>query len=207
MEKVVKKKVKLSKSALILIIGILIIAIPCVIFGGIILSSYMQSGSPVIGKRFDNDLTNEITKDKADTILSSIKSLSNVDDASYESFETGTFTLLVDINDSATSEEAAQIAASVYEIVDKTLPIATYFTQTDSIKNYDLSIQIYNREDANDDYDTWVYVFLTKNSKMETPEVTITPVNPELAKELRGELEAGEMMVDDTAGTNEESGD
>ena len=48
-----KEKKKLSRSAIVLIVGLIIIAIPICIFVGILGISAMQTGTPREGSRFD----------------------------------------------------------------------------------------------------------------------------------------------------------
>ena len=209
MEKINLKKTKLSKPALILIIGLIIIAIPCFIFGGILLSSALQSGTPVIGSRFDNDLDVKISNDDVTKLKDNLESLTGVEAVTIDGTTTGQCIVLLDVVDSYSEEEASKVADEAYKKVIDVLPVNTYFTATDTNKNYDLSIHVFNRLEKGDDSESWSYVILTKNSKMELPETQVvsTPLDDHLAKELRGELEDAEIQEDDTAGTSEESGD
>ena len=204
-----KQKRKLSKSALILIIGILIILIPCLIFAGILLSSAMESNKPVIGKRFENDLQTKITNSDASDVEKAIETIAGVEKVEVDGIETGQLVVLIDAIDSYTSEEINNIANEAYDKVVSILPVQTYFTASESNKNYDLAIHIYNRNSANDDYDSWSYTILTKNSKMELPTTQIVSQakDENLAKELRGELESADLQIDETAGTSEETGE
>lgn len=204
-----KQKRKLSKSALILIIGILIILIPCLIFAGILLSSAMESNKPVIGKRFENDLQTKITNSDASDVEKAIKTIAGVEKVEVDGIETGQLVILIDAIDSYTSEEINNIANEAYDKVVSILPVQTYFTASESNKNYDLAIHVYNRNSANDDYDSWSYTILTKNSKMELPttQVVSQAKDENLAKELRGELESADLQIDESAGTSEETGE
>ena len=209
MNKLHFKKTKLSKPALILIIGLIIIAIPCFIFGGILISSALQSGTPVIGTRFDNDLETKISNDDITKIKDSLENLAGVESVTVDGTTTGQCIVLLDVVDSYSEEEASKVADDAYKKVLEVLPVGTYFTATDTNKNYDLSIHVYNRLEKGDDEASWSYVILTKNSKMELPDTQIVsaPLDEHLAKELRGELEEAELQEDDSAGTSEESGD
>lgn len=209
MNKLNLKKRKISKPALILIIGIIIIAIPCFIFGGILISSALQSGTPVIGSRFDNDLETKISNDDVTKIKDSLENLAGVESVTVDGTTTGQCIVLLDVVDSYSEEEASKVADDAYKKVLEVLPVGTYFTATDTNKNYDLSIHVYNRLEKGDDEASWSYVILTKNSMMELPDTQVvsTPLDEHLAKELRGELEEAELQEDDSAGTSEESGD
>ena len=52
---------KLSRSALVLIIGLCIIGIPLLVYGGILLQAQLQTGTPIFGDRFVGDLDPAIT--------------------------------------------------------------------------------------------------------------------------------------------------
>ena len=210
-EKTENKRTKksLSKAAIILIVGIVVIAIPCLIFAGILISSALESNSPVIGSRFDNDLSTKITTSDVENVKSVVSNVTGVENVEIDGIETGQFIVMVDVIDSYDEEQSSKIAEEVYKKVIEKLPVSTYFTTTDTNKNYDLSIHVYNRTSANDDYDSWSYVIITKNAKMDLPttQIVSTPLDDHLAKELRGELEEAELQEDETAGTIEESGD
>ncbi|MBR0461092.1 MAG: hypothetical protein IJJ00_00025 [Erysipelotrichaceae bacterium] len=183
-----KDKKKLSKGAIVLIIGLVIIAIPCLVFGWILLSAYLQTGKPVIGSRFDNDLNPSITSAQTSTIESSVSGLAGVEKCTVE-MKSAQYRVNVDTSDSLSSEQIKDLVVNVYNTVNSTLPVGTYFTATDTMKMYDLSINVYNFINAENE--NMIYYILTKNSKM--PAYTIQcvsePLNEDLAKELRGETD------------------
>jgi len=182
-----KEKKKLSISAIVLIVGLIIIAVPCLVFGYILISSALQTSKPVIGSRFDNDLEPSITKSQISEVETQIKALSNVDDCEVV-LTTAQFRVNVDASDAITTEEAAALSEKVYQIIDGILPIDTYFTLTDQKKMYDLAINVYNY--INKDDDLMIYYLVTKNSNMEekTIQLVSEPLDDALAKELRGEV-------------------
>lgn len=186
-----KKAKKLSKSAIVLIVGLCIIAIPCLVFLGIILSASLKTGKPIIGDRFKNDLVNEISKSDCSDIEKDIKALSNIDAVEVEFPQTGRLVVSVDVSDSLSEEETYKLAESIYETIIKTLPVQKYFTATDNAKMYDLTINVYTEAKASDNR---TYVIVTKNSQVELPsfQVVSKPLNEELAKELRGETQEPE---------------
>jgi len=185
---VIKEKKPLSKSAIVLIIGIAIIAIPCIVFVAILLSASLQTGNPVLGDRFKNDLSTEIKSSDIKAVEEKVKSVANVEEVSADDPETGTFKVFVDVKDSLSEEEVIATAESVYQSVTNILPVSTYFTSTNSERMYDLSINVYTSMNAEDK----IYVVLTKNAKMSEPitQVVSKAVDEELAEELRtGETE------------------
>ncbi|MBQ0036301.1 MAG: hypothetical protein KBT35_05245 [Firmicutes bacterium] len=204
-----KRRKKLSTSALVLLISLIVIAIPCLIFAGILITSALETNKPVIGSRFDNDLEIQISSSDANDVKDAISLISGVESVEVDGITTGQLVVLIDISDSATEDEAKDIATQAYEKTIGILPVKTYFSSSDTNKNYDLAIHVYNRLSADDDYDTWSYVIYTKNAMMSLPEMQVvsTAIDENLAKELRGELESVEIQIDETAGTSEETGD
>lgn len=199
------KKKKLSSSAIVIIVACLIILIPVFIFLGIIASSAIGNSKPVLGNRFNNDLNPAITSSNQDKIASEIKALSNVDSVEIV-MPTAQLRINVDASNSSSKEDIESLGKKVYEIVDKEIPVSTYFTMSnDGKKMYDLEINVYNYipEDTKDE--GWISYLVTKNSKMETfsTQFTSEPKSPELAAQLNGEVvnETADT-VDDTTTNN-----
>ena len=194
-----EKKKGMSRSALVLIIGLVIILIPCCVFGGILLKSYLDSKNPVIADRFEGDLDPAITEEDIEKVRSSVSSMSGVESVEVN-LTTAQFRVNVDTKDDITKEEAEALTNDVYNKVNAILPVTRYFTATETMKMYDLSISVYNKV-GNDD-GKMIYYLLTKNSKMEAPSVQLVsePLDEELAKELRGEgeSESGEVSVNES---------
>lgn len=182
-EKQTKGKKKLSKGALVLIISLVIILIPCLIFGGILISAALESGKPVTGSRFNNDLNPAITSNDTKSVISNIETLSGIEKCDIV-LTSAQYRINVDTVDSLSDKEIEDLCVSIYNIVDKVLPISTYFTASDSEKMYDLSINVYNKID-----DDNIYYILTKNSKMTnySLQCVSSAVDEELATDLRGE--------------------
>ena len=182
-QKQIKKKKKLSKGGIVLLVGAIIILIPCLIFGGILLSAALETGKPVVGNRFNNDLNPSISSSTTSSLESNIKALSGVEDCNIE-LTSAQYRVNVDTVDSLSDSEIQSLVVEVYNLVNQQLPISTYFTATDSEKMYDLAINVYNTtNDGN------IYYILTKNSKMTAYSIQCvsSPVDEDLAKDLRGE--------------------
>ncbi len=182
-EKQIKNKKKLSKGGIVLLVAAIVILIPCLIFGGILLSAALESGKPVVGNRFNNDLNPSISSSSTSNLEKSIKALSGVEKCSIE-LTSAQYRVNVDTDDSLSDAEIQNLVVEVYNLVNQELPVSTYFTATDSEKMYDLSINVYNT--TSDDN---IYYILTKNSKMTAYSIQCVsePVDEELAKDLRGE--------------------
>ena len=175
---------------MILIIGIVIIAIPCIVFAAILGISALQTGSPREGSRFDNDLSNEITKDDVDDIKDQLSSLSSVEEVDVILSE-GQLKIYIDTDDSLTEEQVDGIVTDAYNRVNSKLPISTYFTRN-SEKMYDLQINVYTTAE---DSGNRQYKFLHKNSAEETYQVDdlAHPKDEKLVAELRGETSSEDV--------------
>lgn len=186
-----KEKKKLSKSAIILIVGLIIIAIPCLIFAGILGISALQTGSPREGSRFDNDLVNEITDEDVSSLQSTLSSISGAENVEVK-LSQGQLKVYIDLNDTANEDTVDSVISDAYNKVIAKLPINTYFTKTDSAKMYDLQINVYTtiEQSANRQYK-----LLHKNSAEEKFSID-DMAHPKDAK-LVQELENGKAPVDE----------
>lgn len=182
LNKVVKNK-KLSKSGLILIIGSVIIAIPCIIFALILGISALQTGSPRDGSRFSGDLVNEITKTDVKEIETQLSSFTNTEKVTVTLSE-GQLKVFIDCDDSLSEEKVDKILTDAFNAVIFKLPIGTYFTKTDTAKMYDLQINVYTSMDS----ENRVYKFLHKNAAEENYSIDdlANPKDPKIAAELQG---------------------
>lgn len=171
----------------ILIIGIIIILIPCVLLGIILISASRVGGSPVNGNRFEKDLNPAITSSDVESIQSSINGISGVESA-VVNLTTGQLRITVDTKDSLENSEIEDICYDAYDIVTKKLAVGTYFTNSSSKRMYDLEVTVYNY--ADDEKADMICWNVQKNGQMEEPvykELT-KPNDEDLVKELRGEL-------------------
>ncbi|MBR3151923.1 MAG: hypothetical protein IKF18_05295 [Erysipelotrichaceae bacterium] len=182
-EKKTTKKKKLSKAAIVLILGLLIIMIPLGVFGGVLLHSWITNNKPVVGDRFVNDLEPAITNENMTAIETKIKSISGVEKAEVI-MTTAQMRVNIDTADNLSQEQIENISQQAYQVVNSVTPVGTYFTSTNEKKMYDLAINTYNY--IKEDDESMIYVLLTKNSKMERAETQVVskPVNEELAYEL-----------------------
>ena len=184
-----KERKRLSRSALVLIVGLIIIAIPVCIFAGILGVAALQTGSPREGSRFDNDLDPRITDDHLNTIKQQLSAIGQVDDVEVILSE-GQLRIFIDTNDSLSEEQVDSILTSAYNAVNSTVPISTYFTATESKKMYDLQINVYTTAEASDigAANSRQYKLLHKNSAEEQYSIDdlAHPKDPALAAELEG---------------------
>lgn len=183
-----KSPKKGDKQLILLTVGILLIVIPLTVFGGILLHSALTNHSPVTGDRFKGDLDPAIKKNDISELEKEIKTIDGIEDCKIV-LTTAQLRINVDTKDDLSLETIQELTEKVYEKVNTKLPINTYFTSLGNKKMYDLAINIYNFIDAENE--NMIYIIATKNSKMPEKKVQLVsePLNEELAKELRGELE------------------
>lgn len=187
------KKKKASKkndrSTKILIVGCVLIAIPFLILGWILISASMNTGKPINGDRFMNDLDPAIKKEQISEVESKIKSEASVESVKVE-LVTATLRVYVDAENSITEEAATALAKKAYDDVASVLTMNTYFTSSNGKKMYDLEIHVYNSLDKAGS-DSYVYVIESKSSTMAESKIqTVSkPLDAELAQQLRDELE------------------
>lgn len=166
-----------------IIIPIAIIAVPVTIFAIILIVAAAQSNTVIVGNRYRNDLNPSITKAEIAEIESSINSASNVEGVEVN-LKTSQFRVLVDANDSISDSDAEALCKKVYDIVNSTLPISTYFTKdSQGQKMYDLEITVFNDVEKETNYLAYT---LVKNSTMEEYEISkpSEPKDPDLVEEL-----------------------
>ncbi len=204
-----KPQKRLSRSALILIIGSIIIAIPVIAFLTILGISALQTGSPREGSRFDADLDPAISSEAVSSLKADLSSIGSLDSVEVILSE-GQLRIFIDTKDDLSEDEVDSIVTSAYNKVNSALPINTYFTATDSKRMYDLQINVYTTAEASaiGASDSRQYKLLHKNSMETTYSIDdmAHPKDPALAAELEGLTpEAEEIPEEETS--EEGSGD
>lgn len=201
-----KERKKLSRSALVLIVSILIIAIPVIIFLAILGISALQTGTPREGSRFDNDLQPEITSSMVETLKTDLQSLSSVEEVDVV-LSQGQLRIYIDTDDNMSDEQFDSLITSAYSKLNSALPVDTYFTATDTSKMYDLAINVYTKLQASDlDADSSrKYKLLHKNSTEQNYMIDdlANPKNAQLAAQLQG---SNEINPEETEESETESG-
>ena len=188
-EKKVRKKGKMDAASWIIVIGLIIIAIPCAAFAYILLSAQSATGSVITGDRFTGDLDPAITSEQITSITSSVEQIETVETAEVI-LKSGTLRIYLDTLDEMTPEAAEETAKEAYAKLIEICDEGIYFTQTASKKMYDVEIHAYNLEE-NRDSDEFVYVIVNKSSSMEAPIARLVsePLDPELAAQLLDKLD------------------
>jgi hypothetical protein len=189
------KKIKVNlKSDGILWAGLIFFSIPVLVLVVILLQSSLQTGKVIEGNRFNNDLNPEISDSVLETLDQRIQGLEGYV-SSEVSLEAATLIISVEFNASIDQEGFVQRVTELYTFVEEALPISTYFTSSDSMKMYDLQIDVYNRLSDNT---INLHTLLTKNANMLEMHIqdVSTALNPTLAEELRAAVEAKNNPVD-----------
>lgn len=186
-----KTRKKLSKSAIVLIGGIIAISIPLIIFLWIIVSAALNTGKPINGNRFAGDLDPAISKSDLKQVETAVSSIPSVDEVEVV-LKTATLRIYVDVADTASVTDVERIAKQSYDKLNENLNVGTYFQSNEGKKMYDLEIHVYNMEKAEDQ--KFIYYILNKNSKMSEYKLQLVsePLNPELVKELTAEEKPAE---------------
>lgn len=188
-EKKAKKKGRMDAATWIIIIGLLIIAIPCAAFAYILLSAQAATGTAISGDRFTGDLDPAITETQMTDVATAVQTIEGVE-SSEVILKGATLRVYVDTLDEMTPEVAEQIAYQAYDKLVEVCDPSVYFTQTASKKMYDVEVHAYNLEE-NRDSEEFVYVIVNKSSSMEAPIARLVsePLDPELAAQLLEKLD------------------
>ena len=184
-----KKKGRMDAASWIILIGLLIIAIPCAAFVYILLSAQAATGTAISGDRFTGDLDPAITETQMAEVVTAVETIEGVESAEVI-LKSATLRLYVDTLDEMTPEVAEGIANQAYEKLTEVCDPSVYFTQTASKKMYDIEVHAYNLTE-NRDSEEFVYVIVNKSSSMEAPIARLVsePLDPELAAQLLEKLD------------------
>jgi hypothetical protein len=189
-----KRKLKITLGGYVLLFSVGVSFLALLYFGFTLLEVWNRTGSVTVGNRFLLQLDPPITTDQLTTLREQLADTTNVEESTVN-LNSATLRLTVLINPDLTVEELQTTIVSLKDLVNATLPIDTYFLDTDTHKMYDLEIHVYNDKDYTDtetfDYH---YFVLVKNGTMTgwLVQELSTPVNPELAQQLRDSLNAEE---------------
>lgn len=181
---------------LLIVVMLVLIAIPTGIVVNLLYQGYMRTGTPIVGERFEEDLNPSITTQQINRIVSNLNGLNGVDSTEAH-LQTGTLKIYINVEDEIASEAYSPlgelIVASVYEV----LPEDRYFTSTETKRQYDLEINLYNSTDLAEE-EPLIYLLAYKNAMMEETKYQMLSdaVNPELAEKLRADALAKEVEAE-----------
>lgn len=204
-----KKKKNTHRTGILFTICLILVLAPFVVLGWILFSSSMDTGTPVLGNRFEGDLDPAITKEQLKKVESAVKGLSGQDDA-FVTMKTATLRVYVDVADDANEETCNAKADEVYNTVASILDPSVYFTKTDDKKQYDLEIHVYTKPEREDtEGENFVYVIDTKTSNMSEPQKQTVSVakNQEIADQLRQDVLDRQAAASASAEAQENGGE
>ena len=169
---------------------LILILAPAIYVGRMLASTYMDSHSPVLGNRYENDLNPAITKDQLKQVDEAVGKLDGVTGHSVH-LATGTLRVYVDVAEDSTAEVVQDVTGRAYEAVVAILDPNVYFSQGNDMKMYDLEIHTSNMKDGRDK-DNFIYGIFTKTSAMSAPQYQLvsSPKNAEVAQSLRDAVTA-----------------
>ena len=146
------------------LIALLILVMPFLVFGLIIYRDSSQTGEPVVGDRYENQLDPAITDTQLDTINSSLVDESII--SKKVTLKSSTLRIYLEVDAAESKDAIKALANTAYETVAETLPIETYFTLEGSKKMYDLEVHVYNNAEDRDS-EEFVYYQIIKSSSLE----------------------------------------
>ena len=203
-----KKKTKKKKQEKlgfnwVLFVCMVIIAIPCCVFVWILLSAMQDTGTPILGNRFLNDLNPAITTAQVEQIDQKIEGLSGVEKCEANLI-VATLRVTVDVSDSLTREEVEALAVEIYNAVNDVTPMETYFTFANDQKQYDLEMNIFNNLSFEEDF---IMYNVVKNSYMDSYILhdVSTPIDAQLAQDLRDYVTERDNPKDESEDTTDDS--
>ena len=186
-----KKKRKAKKHSWFLAIALVIAAIPCIAVLVILLQAMKETGKPINGKRFDNDLNPAITETIENSILKGVEQIEGVQKVDIDT-RVATLRVNVDYDENLSKEDAITLGNKIVEVINTYAPIDTYFTSYGVSKMYDFEINLYDVK--GDNVSPNVYIVIGKNGANAeiTTQVMTDPVNPEKVQALEEKRKAEE---------------
>lgn len=184
-----KSRKKNRRTAIIFWTCLVLILTPFLVLGWILLSAWLDTGSPILGERYNGDLDPAITRSDLDSIAAAVRRMPEVDSVEVE-LATATLRVYADVDDNMTADSERVTADAIYQTVTSVLDPSVYFTQTETKKMYDMEIHVYNLT-KNRESDDFAYVIETRTSSMEEPVVNVVsdPIDAALAQQLRDNVE------------------
>ena len=187
-----KRRRRRKKHSSLLWIGLIVAAIPCILVVYILFSALVDTGKPIFGDRYENDLNPAITEEQTNSIEYNVKLIENVENVSL-SLISSTLRITIDMNDSLTVEDAKAIGLKAADVIKQVLPYETYFTQYGTKKMYDFEIYVLDQRPS-DTVTPAINVLVHKTGGIPEPETQVLTesLNPEYVQQLEEERKAAE---------------
>lgn len=159
-----KKFRKILESKLTTAIAVIILLTPFLIFGFIILRDSSQTGTPVVGERFENGLNPEITTEQLSEVEAKLDDELIINKKLI--LKSATLRVYLEVDITASKEQIKELAEKAYASTIEVLPIEPYFTLEGNRKQYDLEIHVYNNSEDRDT-DEFIYYQIMKTSSLD----------------------------------------
>lgn len=201
------KKQKVKQGHKLVWLTLVIILIPVLVVGYVLFTSASGNDKPVEGKRFSSsDLNPAIDNGTLESIRSQLLGIDGVESATIN-LASATVRIHLNMVDGLDDNSIHNAAETAYNIVNSSLPIDTYFTDTATGKNYDLEIDSFNYiVDNSHPLAGQIYYKITKNGAGNKVVENINqPKNPELAEAVRNHVYDTSLVSD--FGTEDVNGD
>ena len=181
----------------------LLLLVPVAYFGYLLYLASQETNTPVIGDRMETDINYKINVEDLPILTQKIQGLENVEKCEVNLI-VETLRVSVDAKDDLDAQALKDLSVQVYDLVNETFPVETYFTQFLDFKQYDLEVMAYNNLEAED----CILIVLNKNSQMEQYMVAdlTTAKSPETVKELEEEMEKARQEAENPPAEEPEGG-
>lgn len=157
-----KKKILNSKKTTAILVSVILL--PFLIFGFILIKDKIGTGTPVVGSRNEHQLEHKISDEQ----LSKLEELLKIEEAtsSKVTLRASTLRLYLVVSKDMSKEKIEALADGIYDKVLEIVPIDPYFKNSETNKQYDLEIHVYNdvEDKAGDDF---VYYEIIRAASME----------------------------------------
>lgn len=163
-----------------IVICLIVIIIPAIYMGVSLYRAYTETGRPVIGHRFDNDLSPRIEDDDVSTLQSSLETIEGVDAVNVE-LTTATVRIYMQLPAESGNEIIAAKAHEAEALLFENLSREDYFTSLDSQLQYDY--EIYAHDPLGEEATMYL---LNKSSRMEeaNAQYLSAPASQEMVDEI-----------------------
>ncbi|MCF0259811.1 MAG: hypothetical protein HUJ54_08125 [Erysipelotrichaceae bacterium] len=181
------KKQKVKQGHKLVWLTLIIILVPVLIVGFELYSSAQSSNKPVIGSRFkETDLKPTISEEALNGIQGELMNIDGVESATVN-LKSATLRIHLNFRDDLPTDHLINGAEVAYGIVNNYLPIETYFTNAEGVKNYDLEIDAYNYQvDDAHPAEGQIFIKIVKNGAGQKVVENLTePRNAELAQQVK----------------------
>ena len=155
---------KMLESKITTLIALVLLLTPVLGFGYIIYRDSSQTGEPVVGSRYDNNLEPKITEEQLSADKASL-----IDEKIIKSkvvLKSATLRVYIEVDKEVSKDSIKELAGTVYDLVTEKLPVETYFSNDGGRKMYDLEIHVYNNS-TDRSSEEFIYYEIIKSSSIE----------------------------------------